>query len=99
DRRRRWIEALAELNPPFISVGMPRPPRTWRRRTEEVLRPATSGEVLAGIGACPGMATGTAKVIFDPADGGMLEPGDVLVTPATDPMWTPLFISAAAVVV
>jgi phosphohistidine swiveling domain-containing protein len=98
-RRRRWIDMLAELEPPFITVGMPSPPSTWRKRRVEDLPAATPGEVFAGIGACPGSATGTARVIFDPADGGDLEPGDILVTPATDPMWTPLFVSAAAVVV
>ena len=29
----------------------------------------------------------------------MLEPGEVLVAPLTDPAWTPLFLPAAAVVV
>jgi rifampicin phosphotransferase len=29
----------------------------------------------------------------------VLEPGDVLVAPITDPSWTPLFVPAAAVVV
>ncbi|HVM40361.1 MAG TPA: PEP-utilizing enzyme, partial [Acidimicrobiia bacterium] len=33
------------------------------------------------------------------ADGARLEPGDVLVAPATDPSWTPLFLVAGAVVV
>jgi phosphohistidine swiveling domain-containing protein len=98
-RRRRWVEALAELEPPFITVGMPSPPSTWRRRTVENLPAATAGEVIAGIGVCAGAATGTARVIRDPADGGDLQPGDVLIAPLTDPMWTPLFISAAAVVV
>ena len=30
---------------------------------------------------------------------GALAPGDVLVAPITDPAWTPLFLSAEAVVV
>jgi phosphohistidine swiveling domain-containing protein len=98
-RRRQWVNKLADLEPPFITVGMPPPPSAWRKRTVEDLAPVTPGEVLTGIGACHGTATGTARVIFDPADGGELEPGDILVTPATDPMWTPLFVSAAAVVV
>lgn len=98
-RRRRWIEMLNDLEPPFITVGMPSPPSTWRKRKVEDLPPATPGEVFTGIGACPGSATGRARVIHDPADGGELEHGDVLVTPATDPMWSPLFVSAAAVVV
>lgn len=98
-RRRQWVDKLSDLEPPFITVGMPPPPSSWRKRTVEDLAAVTPGEVLTGIGACQGTATGTARVIFDPADGGELEPGDILVTPFTDPMWTPLFVSAAAVVV
>jgi pyruvate,water dikinase len=38
-------------------------------------------------------------VILDPADPRDIQPGDVLVAPITDPAWTPLFLSAVAVVV
>ncbi len=98
-RRRRWYDRLAELEPPFITIGGPSPPSTWRRRTEEHLPPAAAGEVITGIAACPGAATGRARVIRDPHDGGQLRPGEVLVAPVTDPAWTPLFVAAAAVVV
>ena len=98
-RRRRWHQELWQLDPPFNTVGMTPPSSTWRRRVVEDLPPATAGETIAGIGACPGSATGTARVILDPADGGRLEPGDVMITPGTDPAWTPLFVSVAAVVV
>jgi pyruvate,water dikinase len=37
--------------------------------------------------------------VLDPHDADVLEPGDVLVAPITDPSWTPLFVPAAAVVV
>ena len=38
-------------------------------------------------------------MILDPSDPTALEPGDVLIAPITDPVWTPLFVTAAAVVV
>jgi phosphohistidine swiveling domain-containing protein len=98
-RRRRWFSALEELEPPFITRGVPPPPSQWRHRTVSHLPPATAGEKIAGIAACPGTATGTARVIFDPSECSALEPGDILIAPHTDPAWTPLFISAAAVVV
>ncbi len=98
-RRRQWHNALSELEPPFITVGMPPPPSTWRKRTVEDLPAMAAGETIQGIGACPGQATGTARVITDPADGYKLEPGDVMIAPGTDPAWTPLFVSLAAVVV
>ena len=38
-------------------------------------------------------------MILEPVDGWRLEPGEVMIAPGTDPAWTPLFVSAAAVVV
>ncbi|MFC7138187.1 PEP-utilizing enzyme [Halobaculum litoreum] len=52
---------------------------------------------LVGTGAAPGVVEGTVKVVTDPADA-VLEAGEVLVAPYTDPGWTPLFTAAAAVV-
>jgi pyruvate,water dikinase len=97
--RREWARALAELDPPFITEGAPPPPSTWRRRTEPHASPVRPGEVISGIAACSGSATGIARVITDPLDGGELEPGEILVAASTDPSWTPLFVSAAGVVV
>ena len=36
-------------------------------------------------------------MILEPA-GAKLAPGDILVAPSTDPGWTPLFLSAAGLV-
>jgi pyruvate,water dikinase len=71
----------------------------WRRRVVEDLAPVVAGESIAGLGACPGTATGIARVILEPSEGWRLEPGEVMIAPGTDPAWTPLFVSAAAVVV
>ena len=60
---------------------------------------AVVGTSLSGIPGCPGVARGRARVVLDPADPRGLEPGDVLIAPYTDPSWTPLFVTAAAVVV
>ncbi|MDO3703042.1 PEP/pyruvate-binding domain-containing protein [Micromonospora sp. C28SCA-DRY-2] len=59
-------------------------------------RPAPDGALL-GVGAAAGRATGPARVVHDPATA-RLEPGEVLVAPTTDPGWTPLFLTAAALV-
>lgn len=84
-RRRRWVAALAELEPPFITVATPPPPSTWSKRSADAVSPVVDGEVITGIAACPGIATGLARVIDDPNEGGDLQPGEVLVAPATDP--------------
>ncbi|BCW65599.1 phosphoenolpyruvate synthase [Arthrobacter sp. NicSoilB4] len=52
---------------------------------------------LAGTPASAGTATGRVRVILDPV-GAHLEPGDILVAPSTDPGWTPLFMTAGALV-
>ncbi|MFI6818378.1 PEP/pyruvate-binding domain-containing protein [Nonomuraea sp. NPDC050328] len=58
--------------------------------------PAVDG-VLTGMAGAAGRATGRARVIRDPA-GARIEPGEILVAPTTDPGWTPLFLTAAALV-
>jgi rifampicin phosphotransferase len=52
---------------------------------------------LAGSAASAGVYTGPARVVSDPT-GARLEPGEVLVAPSTDPGWTPLFMTAGALV-
>ncbi|WP_143116065.1 PEP-utilizing enzyme [Lentzea xinjiangensis] len=41
--------------------------------------------------------TGIARAVVDP-NGAHLEPGEILVAPSTDPGWTPLFLTASALV-
>ncbi|MEV0152518.1 PEP/pyruvate-binding domain-containing protein [Micromonospora sp. NPDC050686] len=65
---------------------------------ESVLPPAPAPDgALRGVGAAAGAATGPARVVHDPATA-RVEPGEILVAPTTDPGWTPLFLTAAALV-
>jgi pyruvate,water dikinase len=59
--------------------------------------PTTKPGALIGTAASPGVFEGPVRVIFDPGEA-RLEPGEVLVAPGTDPAWTPLFLSAGALV-
>ncbi|HEX3642230.1 MAG TPA: PEP-utilizing enzyme, partial [Ktedonobacteraceae bacterium] len=52
---------------------------------------------LTGTPASAGTVTAKARVIMDPT-GARLEPGEILVTPSTDPGWTPLFLTAGGLV-
>src|SRR5207244_10074390 len=52
---------------------------------------------LSGTPASAGVVTAKARVILDPT-GARLEPGEILVAPSTDPGWTPLFLTAAGLV-
>jgi pyruvate,water dikinase len=97
-QRERQYAELCLLEPPFIVNGEAAPVETWRRRTDGI-EPAGVGTTLQGIPGCPGVARGRAKIVHDPGNPAVLEVGDILVAPATDSSWTPLFIPSAGVVV
>ncbi|MDD9370060.1 MAG: phosphoenolpyruvate synthase [Acidimicrobiales bacterium] len=52
---------------------------------------------LVGLAVSAGTVEGRARVILDVAEADV-EPGDILVTAFTDPSWSPLFVSVAALV-
>ena len=52
---------------------------------------------LVGDPVSPGLVEGQVRVVLDPR-GTRLEPGEILVCPATDPGWTPLFLTAGGLV-
>ena len=54
--------------------------------------------LLKGLPASSGRASGRVRVLTDPADGHLLEAGEVLVAPMTNPDWVPTIRRAAAVV-
>jgi len=53
---------------------------------------------LQGLAASPGRVTARARVMLDPSDAAVLQKGEVLVAPATNPAWSPLFLTAGALV-
>jgi rifampicin phosphotransferase len=57
----------------------------------------TSGD-LRGSPGSPGIASGPVRIIRGEAEFSLLQPGEVLVAPFTNPAWTPLFRRAIAVV-
>ncbi len=59
---------------------------------------ADEGEgVLVGSPVSAGLVEGTVRVMLDPHIERLL-PGEILVCPATDPAWTPLFLAAGGLV-
>lgn len=66
--------------------------------------PGTEGGHVTGAGAwngfavSAGMAQGPVRIVLSPEDAGELGQGYILVCPSTDPAWTPLFVSAAGLV-
>ncbi len=57
-----------------------------------------SQQRLQGMGISSGVVTGPVRIVRSLEDSHRLRPGDVLVTRATDPAWTPLFLNAAGLV-
>jgi rifampicin phosphotransferase len=62
----------------------------------EGVRSANPNDIV-GDGVSPGVVEGNVRVVRDPR-GVRLEPGEILVCPATDPGWTPLFLAAGGLV-
>ncbi len=88
----------ANLKPMEIVAGVKDYPnfidsrgRIFRKQIE-----AGSGD-LAGMSVSNGTYTGRAKVLRTPYEKP-LEAGEILVTVATEPSWTPVFVNASAVV-
>ena len=96
--RRATRDFLQDRVPPFWFEGEVPAPESWPLRSSQ-RKIDTAPRTLGGMGVCPGVATGTARLITDPASPGELEPGDILVAPLTDPAWAPLFLAVAGVVV
>ncbi|PPK67252.1 phosphoenolpyruvate synthase [Actinokineospora auranticolor] len=78
--------------------------RTWLVQARPITtlgterRQAAAPTELTGLAAAPGVASGTARILRDPAEHGDFADGDVLVARMTDPDWVPVIRRAAAVV-
>jgi pyruvate,water dikinase len=92
-RRRREHERNQTVAFPGYSNGRPRP------LSSKELELESGFEVLRGLAVSPGKVTGKARVITDPRRNAIIKPGEILVAPVTDAAWTPLFVTAGAIVV
>ncbi|MFF1481569.1 rifamycin-inactivating phosphotransferase [Streptomyces sp. NPDC058301] len=85
----------------FRSYHALTPPRVLTSDGEAVTgayrRDDVPADALIGLPVSTGTIEGRARVILDMADAD-LEAGDILVTPFTDPSWSPLFVSIAGLV-
>ena len=74
-------------------------PPVWidsRGRILTLIEEPMNENELSGTGVSPGIVKGPVKVLIRPDEKPIL-PGDILVTKATDPGWTMLFLNAAGV--
>ncbi|PQP22586.1 PEP/pyruvate-binding domain-containing protein [Rhodococcus opacus] len=93
-KRRERRDAYAALSIPSEWKGMPEATPVG---ADDGLT-AEGAMTLEGIGVSAGVVEGIAHVLYEP-DFAAVQPGEVLVTPTTDPSWSSvMFISSALVV-
>lgn len=90
-RRRQRRRQYEQVSVPSAWKGMPTYAKRGGTRDRDV-------ETIVGIGVSAGVAEGMARVVLDP-DFTDIEPGEVVVSPTTNPSWASvMFVSAALVV-
>lgn len=85
DRRAALARHREASAPPFL-------------RGDEVLPGEAEAGRLQGHGISPGRVTGRVRRVATLGDGDSLQPGEILVAPAVDPAWTPLFLVASGAI-
>ena len=94
-RRRAEVSVLRPLRMPFL-MKTPEMASLLSRMDEPI---ATGEDALAGLCVSPGAVEAEVVVMRDPGEFATMKRGAILVAPATDPSWTPLFTLASGVIV
>jgi phosphohistidine swiveling domain-containing protein len=81
--RKGWWYQVTKTEPPaFIRGNQPYVPDA---------APMSTKSDLEGSGGAPGVVTGTVRLIDSLQQLSLIKPGEILVTHAIDPAWTPVF--------
>ncbi len=91
NKRKAEYESFEKLTPPRVITS------DGEIITGEYKRENLPASAIVGLAVSSGVVEGRARVIFNMEDAD-LEDGDILVTPFTDPSWTPLFVSIKGLV-
>jgi pyruvate,water dikinase len=78
------------IRPPKY-VGRPPDASEPPNRFDIVVQPQPDLQRLKGIGASPGTARGSARVVMALEDFATVRRGDIIVCPSSNPSWVPLF--------
>jgi phosphohistidine swiveling domain-containing protein len=95
-RRKAEIESWRELEMPLL-MRESELPALLRRATSAL--PQRDVDELRGLCVSAGCVEGEVLVMREPSEFARMRRGAILVAPATDPAWTPLFTLAAGVIV
>jgi pyruvate,water dikinase len=94
-RRAAELAAERDLQMPLLMRESDLPALIRRGRAAS----ASDGRELTGLCVSPGSVEAEVVVMRDPGEFAQMKRGAILVAPATDPSWTPLFTLAAGVIV
>ena len=94
-------ELVTRRREAFVSYHALTPPRVLTSEGEALdgayRRDGIPAGALPGLAVSAGVVEGRARVVLDIADADVA-PGDILVTVATDPSWSPAFVAISGVV-
>ncbi len=110
ERRSEWKVWQTRQNPPLLgSLGLDQAVGELVVTKDPIALKVVVGSMpkvepniqadLYGTCGSPGIAEGTARVIFDESRLDDVQPGDILVAPTTSPSWTSVFAFLKGVVV
>lgn len=91
NQRKEEYKSFEKLTPPRVITS------DGEAITGQYKRENLPAGVIVGLAVSSGVIEGRARVILNMEDAN-LEAGDILVTPFTDPSWTPLFVSIKGLV-
>jgi rifampicin phosphotransferase len=97
ERRKREREQFAKIDMPLLFRESQLP-----AITRKLYQPAShvgNRSELRGLCVSAGYAEAEVIVMLDPSEFARMKKGAILVAPATDPSWTPLFTLASGVIV
>jgi pyruvate,water dikinase len=94
-RRADELTAERDLRMPLLMRARDLP--ALLQRPDET--PASGASELRGLCVSPGIVVADVVVMRDPSEFATMKRGAILVAPATDPSWTPLFTLASGVIV
>ena len=95
--RKAQLEAdRGRIAPRFLGV-VPEDTGPEDRFSAARIEPTTPDE-LRGTGASAGIARGPARVVLSQDEFGRVRPGDIVVCPASNPSWVPVFTIAGGLV-
>lgn len=110
NRRKQWLEWAKQDNPPILgNLNMDEAMQLMIKSNDPIVLKVVVGSFpipkpelkadLYGISGAPGVAEGTARVIFTDHDLAEVKDGEIVVAPATYSSWTPVFSLLKGVVV